>query len=344
VDGQSVRQYMEFPPLTVHVPHAGFSWLIFIGLAVFILLCVVTFLWRVVSFSLRISSSPIHLVPVSFFPWWGWLGLILGSVVWTLAWTRFEWFTSFQQFTFSPLWFSYILVVNALTFRRTGRCMLINRAGYFLRLFPLSAVFWWYFEYLNRFVQNWYYQGVEGLSPFHYFVFATLPFSTVLPAVLGTYDLLKSFQRSSCGLEDFFRLDVKSPKSVAVVALVLFGFGLAGIGVWPDYLFPLLWISPLTIITSIQTICGRETIFSPIRSGNWQKIFLLAISALVCGLFWEMWNYYSHAKWLYAVPFVGRFHIFEMPILGFAGYLPFGLECAVIATLASGSDETKIRM
>jgi hypothetical protein len=24
------------------------------------------------------------------------------------------------------------------------------------------------------------------------------------------------------------------------------------------------------------------------------------------------------------------FHLFEMPILGYAGYLPFGLECAVI--------------
>jgi hypothetical protein len=31
------------------------------------------------------------------------------------------------------------------------------------------------------------------------------------------------------------------------------------------------------------------------------------------------------------VQFVNRFHVFEMPILGYAGYLPFGVECAVIA-------------
>jgi hypothetical protein len=46
-----------------------------------------------------------------------------------------------------------------------------------------------------------------------------------------------------------------------------------------------------------------------------------------------MWNFYSLAKWTYHVPFVQRFEIFEMPILGYAGYLPFGLECAVISEL-----------
>jgi hypothetical protein len=33
------------------------------------------------------------------------------------------------------------------------------------------------------------------------------------------------------------------------------------------------------------------------------------------------------------VPFVHRFQIFEMPLLGYAGYLPFGLECLAVADL-----------
>ena len=56
-----------------------------------------------------------------------------------------------------------------------------------------------------------------------------------------------------------------------------------------------------------------------------------AVAALICGFFWEMWNFFSLARWNYAVPFVHRFQIFEMPLLGYAGYLPFGAECAVIA-------------
>jgi hypothetical protein len=46
-----------------------------------------------------------------------------------------------------------------------------------------------------------------------------------------------------------------------------------------------------------------------------------------------MWNTYSLARWTYSVPLVHRFQIFEMPLLGYAGYLPFGLECVVAGEL-----------
>ena len=55
------------------------------------------------------------------------------------------------------------------------------------------------------------------------------------------------------------------------------------------------------------------------------------LAGLACGFFWEMWNMWSLAKWVYSVPFVDRFHLFEMPALGYAGYLPFGIECAAAA-------------
>ena len=105
------------------------------------------------------------------------------------------------------------------------------------------------------------------------------------------------------------------------------------VGIWPNVLFPLLWMAPLLILTSLQAVRGEKTIFEPLARGQWRDLCLLGVAALICGLFWEMWNVYSLARWTYAVPFVQRFHLFEMPILGYAGYLPFGLECAVIARL-----------
>jgi hypothetical protein len=41
------------------------------------------------------------------------------------------------------------------------------------------------------------------------------------------------------------------------------------------------------------------------------------------------------AKWVYAVPYVQRFHVWEMPLVGFAGYLPFGVECAAVTAWIS---------
>jgi hypothetical protein len=111
---------------------------------------------------------------------------------------------------------------------------------------------------------------------------------------------------------------------------LLSSVGLTGIGIWPSYLFPLVWVAPLLLITSLQAVAGEETIFSSIARGDWKALWLPALAALVCGFFWEMWNYKSLSHWEYAVPFVHRLQVFEMPLLGYAGYLPFGLECVAV--------------
>jgi hypothetical protein len=46
-----------------------------------------------------------------------------------------------------------------------------------------------------------------------------------------------------------------------------------------------------------------------------------------------MWNSGSLAHWEYGIPFTHRFQLFEMPLLGYAGYLPFGLECVAVVQL-----------
>ncbi len=324
--GKDLANYLQFPPLTRHVEHAGFSWLAFGAIALFVFVSVAPLVGRVVR-----SHATVGQGSSRSFPLWGWGSVCLCVVAWILAWTRFDWFTDYQIFTFSPLWLGYIGIVNALTYARSGSCMVLHRPKYLASLFVVSAVFWWYFEYLNRFVQNWYYINIEGLTSTQYVIFATLPFSTVLPAVLGTYELLKTFPQLSRGLATYKKLDFINSKAMALTLLAVASIGLLGIGIYPDYLFPLLWLSPLFILTSVQRLAGRETIFAPLSRGDWSRIFLLALSALICGLFWEMWNYFSYAKWLYSIPFVQKFHIFEMPILGYAGYLPFGLECAVVA-------------
>jgi hypothetical protein len=324
-----VADYLEFPPLTQYVRHAGFSWPVFFLLTVFIAAVVGPFLVKCLRS--RPAVTPGSEVPCRSFPWWGWAGLIFLVCAWVLAWSRFPWFEPLQIFTFSPQWLGYIVVVNALTYRRSAQCMMLKRPLFFAALFLVSAGFWWFFEYLNRFVQNWFYVGVSQISAFEYVLFATLPFSTVLPAVLGTCELLETYPRLGAGLDNFIKFRAGRPRLTAFAVLVFACAALAGIGVWPDLLFPALWLSPLFIITSYQALQGQPTIFSRVAAGDWRRICLLALAALICGFFWEMWNYYSLAKWKYSVPFVGRFHVFEMPVLGFAGYLPFGLECAIIA-------------
>jgi len=327
--GLPLGRYFEFPPRTLYVAHAPFSWLVFWGYVFFILLVTGAFLIR--GLKKRPEKGKPSSTPRSF-PWWGWCGVLLGVASWTLAWTRFDWFRDFQAHTFTPLWIAYILTANALTYRRAGTCLLVHRPQAYLLLFPASALFWWFFEYLNRFVQNWYYVGGQ-FTPWEYFWYATLAFSTVLPAFSATREFLLSFDWPVAKFQGFQLITLAHPRAMAAFVLSLSGLGLVGLGIWPDYLFSFLWMSPLLILVSLQTLLGERHIFSSLRQGDWSLLVCSAVAALICGCFWEMWNFYSLAKWKYQVPFVGRFHIFEMPLLGYAGYLPFGLECAVIVEM-----------
>ena len=254
-----------------------------------------------------------------------------------MAWQRISWFWLFQPHTFLPIWAGFILVVNALTVKRSGTCLLLRHPLGFLLLFPVSAIFWWFFEYLNRFVQNWYYTGIEGMGPGEYSYFSSLAFATVLPGVLSMIDLLLTVPALGRGLARCRPMRLPASPWPAATALVAAGIGLALIGIFPDHLFALLWVSPLLIVLSIQRLSGRSTLLQALTMGDWRPLVVPALAALACGFFWEMWNYFSLARWTYSIPFVQRFHLFEMPILGYGGYLPFGLECLLAGSLVIGS-------
>jgi hypothetical protein len=330
-EGKDISLYLEFPPLTRYVLHAPFSWPFFACLAI---VGIVTLLFLAIQLNPKQTCPTVPQKMAAYhFPWWGILGLLLVGISWILAWNRFPWFTACQAHTFLPLWLGYILSINSITYCRTGSCIITKRTWYFLVLFPVSALFWWFFEYLNRFTQNWYYSGVESFNVVEYVFHASLCFSTVLPAVLSTEELLSSFPRISTPLKNSYPINRQKTRAMSIGFFLLSAFGLAAISRWPDYLFPLLWLSPLIIVVTVQNISGQSTILAPLGKGDWRPVWLPALAALFCGFFWELWNFKSYAHWVYSIPFVQKFHIFEMPILGFLGYLPFGLECKMIAGL-----------
>ena len=325
--GQPIQPFLAFPPQTRLVHHAPFSWPLFVGLTLFIAMA----LGPVVLYVARAGGSGAEQARVLYaFPWWGWLGVALTIGSWVVAWNRFPWFAALQPHTFTPLWLGYIVSLNAWTFRRTGQCLLLDRPCFFLSLFPASAAFWWTCEYLNRFVQNWYYVGPAVLTSGQYLLQATVPFSTVLPAVLSTMERLDSVPGVTAGMDRLPSFRWSMPRWGGLGLLIVASGGLIGIGIWPQVCFPLVWVAPLLLITGLQILQGKETIFARLIQGDATSLWLAAVAALACGFWWELWNSKSLAHWEYAIPSVHRFQLFEMPLLGYAGYLPFGLECLAV--------------
>lgn len=320
----------------------SFHWPIFLIYALAVVASAGPLLWRIAKW--RPEAAPV-LATRRPFPWWGWVGLAVAAAAWIFAWTRFAWFEPMQRYTFTPLWLGYILAINALAFRRGGRCLSHDRSTCFILLFPASAAFWWYFEYINRYIGNWQYIGVESIGDLEYFVHATISFSTVLPAVVSTRDWLTSFPRLERGLASLWPLPSADSRATTVV-LVTFGvIGFFAIGAWPSYAYAMVWVAPMLILTALQSIGRLPNPLTNLTRGDWRGVGLPALAALFCGFFWELWNWQSFAHWEYGIPFVHRFILFEMPILGYAGYLPFGIACIAVAdmvcrdtTAASNSD------
>jgi hypothetical protein len=257
----------------------------------------------------------------------GWLGLFLISAAWPLNWALPGLRT---HLLFFPLWLGYALAVDALVLRRRGTSILARSPGDFALLFVYSAPVWWLFEVLNWRTQNWEYLGADGFSTLTYFLLTTLSFSTVMPAVFETAELVRSaawMRRLSGGP----RLAPTRPLLLAMV-----GIGLAMVVLsmsLPGYFYPFLWGSAFFLAEPINAWLGRPSLLRYLERGDWRPVAALALGALVCGFFWEFWNFYSYPKWTYHTPGVEFLHVFEMPLLGFLGYPPFGLELYALVHL-----------
>lgn len=239
---------------------------------------------------------------------------------WFLAWSR----TSLiSEHSFFFLWLGYILTINAFSKWFLGKSLLLRMGWSFLLLFLVSIPFWWFFEFLNLFVRNWSYVFPRTVGPFEYTIRASISFSTVVPAVLSTSFL---FYHSFVKVRKF--KGVKVLANPRMLLMLTFGGFLSFILIvlLPQISFPLLWLGVLLITEPINVFFGFPSLLGRLKKGDWTLVVSVACATLFTGFWWELWNFYSMPKWVYHIPYVGFFKVFEMPILGFLGYPFFGLE------------------
>lgn len=253
-------------------------------------------------------------------PVFGLIGLVLIAIFWPL-----NWFLAGPRthVLFFPLWVGYILTVEGLTLARGGTPFLRRSLTGFVVLFVVSAPAWWLFELINLRTGNWHYEGRALFTDLEYAIYATISFSIVIPAVFCTANLLRTFRWPGR-----FRNRRKLGMSTTL-ARVFFLIGIVMLSlviIWPKYFYPFMWGSLFFLLDPINHILGKPTILSSLSRGDWTLFATLPAAALTCGFFWEIWNLYSYPKWTYDIPFVNFLHVFEMPLLGYIGYLPFGLE------------------
>jgi len=224
------------------------------------------------------------------FPLHGWVGIILVIVFWYLNWELDGLRT---QILFFPLWLGYALTVDAIVFYRKGTSLLNRNIKEYISLFLISAPAWWLFELLNLVTQNWFYDGRQFFTDWEYAVYATLSFSTVIPVVFGTAELVGSFkwiQKIKPGVK------IQPTRKILITQFFLGWLMLVLMIILPQYFFLFVWMSLFFIIEPMNAWLKNRTLFEYISTGNWKPVFSLWIGCLICGFFCEMWNYFSYLE------------------------------------------------
>lgn len=248
------------------------------------------------------------------------LGALLCGVSWYCAWSDLG---LASRYAFFPLWLGYIVLINGVA-EVAFADSLFRRAGAdFLWLFAVSVPFWWFFEYLNTIVQNWHYVFAAPVSALHFAIESSVDFSTVVPAVLSTTFL---FYRALTALyggagQKASLIDARIMRRIFIAAIVCFIL----LPLAPNEAFPLVWIAPFLLIEPLLYFNGYPSLLQQFSTGGRLLPAAAMIATLFTGFWWECWNFYSMPKWVYTVPYVGFWKLFEMPALGYLGYPFFGL-------------------
>ena len=253
--------------------------------------------------------------------WFGFVGLVSAE---TLLFTGFWAVTTY----FTPIaWTCYILVVDAAVLAIRGNSRLHDYPKQFALLALLSIPLWLVFEAYNLRLQNWTYVGVPQGWPLALMGYGW-SFATITPAIFETADLIESFGWFHRAPP--FQLPRGARASTVVFGAICLLLPLVVPQDVARRLFVLVWIGFIFFLDPINDHLGLPSLLRDFRQGYRSRFYSLLLSGFVCGWYWEFWNYWAAAKWYYIFPMFQHFKVFEMPIPGYLGFLPFALECFVM--------------
>ena len=230
------------------------------------------------------------------------------SVSWALMWT--------QDTFWNPLFFTGIWVGATLLLYASGKRGYPGLRRHSI-LTLVSIPLWWWFELVNSRVANWEYVDSFDYSRVEYFLLASVAFSTVVPALHSTWGV-------TIGRLQPLTTSPKSRTGRAYLMEVLAGLSIVAlVFAVPTPFFPLVWVGPFLTFDGIVAYYGGRSMLGDISHGEWRLAAAVGLAGLTCGFLWEFWNFWSTPKWVYHIPYFGYLRVFEMPVLGYIGYIPF---------------------
>jgi hypothetical protein len=270
------------------------------------------------------------------------LAIMIGSEAATLA--RIEPFYSWN----TPIcWSGFILLADSIVYRARGRSWIRSAPGEFALLALASIPLWLVFEFYNLYLDNWNYTGLPENDWLRMFGYAWA-FATISPAIFEGAELVGllcdpadvTWDPASAGFEaqndNWTASRTNSTEGASHVDIGYGGLALSIAAGVAMLIVPFLASSAVARYLAAPVFLGFIFLLEPINrllgaeALDRRRLSNLLASGLLCGVLWELWNYWAGAKWHYTVPIMERVKIFEMPLPGYFGFPPFAVECFVM--------------
>lgn len=261
---------------------------------------------------------------------WAGMGVILLAELYLVLFTQ-GWVSAKEPaIFFTPIaWTGYLLLADGMVWTLAGDSIISCSPRRFWLLVSSSVPLWLIFEAYNLRLENWAYVGLPAspwLSGFGY----AWSFATIWPAIFETADLIRAL--------GFFQPHARRPlvlSRFSRVTLGLCGLLLVTVPVlipayFGQYLFGAVWIGFILLLDPVLYHWKAPSFMREFERGESSIFWEFLLAGAVCGVFWEFWNFWAAAKWLYVFPIGQGSKIFEMPVLGYLGFPAFALECRVM--------------
>jgi hypothetical protein len=245
-------------------------------------------------------------------------GLAIMIVSQSATWAGVEPFASWN----TPIaWTGFILFADGVIYRARGSSWIRSSPREFACLAIVSVPLWIVFEGFNLFIRNWYYVGLPDNFWLRQvgFVWA---FATIWPAVFEASELVGVVRAPNTPPpEPVPTAGFRAADWLAIVAgivMLLLPFVVSADAA--TYLAAPVFLGFVFALEPINRSLGEASL-------SRDRLINLLGGGVLCGVLWEFWNFWAHAKWIYTVPIFGNVKMFEMPVLGYFGFPPFAVEC-----------------
>lgn len=221
------------------------------------------------------------------------------------------------------------MFLDAVNFQISGSSLIRTRTKEFLWMIPFSIALWYFFEFYNLFIRNWHYVGLPESKLLRYSGYFW-SFATIWPGVIEIFELIRNLHI----VKAVHVKPINLPKNLLFISFAFGTFCMILPLVVPAYVAAYLaapiWFGVIFILDPFNYMSNRYSLWKDLGQGQLTTLVQLFLTGFLAGIIWEFWNYWATAKWIYTVPILGEMKFFEMPVIGYLGFLPFAVEIVVM--------------